>query len=135
MRRYELCLILRPEVGDEGFQAKIGNIKQMIEKEGAVFVREDIWGLRQLAYQIKNSKKAYYAFLIYDILPENIKAIQHELQIDEDVLRSIIKQEKERKIPEPVAKETQEDEKSENIDEGDIDDAKEVNKSDHGESE
>ncbi len=135
MRRYEICLILQPEMGDEGFQAKIDSIKQTLEKDGALFIREDFWGLRQLAYQIKNHKKAYYAFLIFDIQPESIKKIQQEFQIDEDVLRSIIKIEKERKIPEKIEEKPDADENSQELDEGDIHDAKEVNKSDYGESE
>lgn len=135
MRRYELCLILKPEIGDEGFHAKIEEIKQYLEKENAVYVRELLWNLRQLAYPIKNNKKGYYAFLIYDMLPEKISEIKRNFQIDEDFLRSIIRYEKEKKVLDEADKGPDIDESDKGyLDEGDGD-AKEVNSTDYGESE
>lgn len=140
MRRYEILLILKPEIGDEGFQEKMKSIKEHLEAEGSAFVKEDIWGLRQLAYPIKKNKKGYYAFLVFDIMPDKISTIKKEFEIEDDLLRSIIKLFKERKGIEPESAKADEkasnDEKGtdDNMDEGDGS-AKEVNKTDYGESE
>lgn len=136
MRRYEICLILKPDIGDDGFKTKIESIKERITKDGAVFIKEDIWGLRQLAYQIATHKKAYYAFLIFDILPDNVLEIKREFQLDEEILRSIIKLEKQRRVVEKSIEQPEAADREIKLDEGDIeDDIKEVDKSDYGESE
>ncbi|NCP77014.1 30S ribosomal protein S6 [Candidatus Gracilibacteria bacterium] len=68
MRKYELMLILNPELGDAGAATLLGEVKAELTAVGAKVEKEDIWGVKDIAYKIRNSKTGYYA--LYNLVLE-----------------------------------------------------------------
>lgn len=65
MRKYELMLILNPELSEQDRNSLIEDIKSELAAVWAKIESEDIWGTKDLAYKIKWSRTGYY--LLYKI--------------------------------------------------------------------
>jgi small subunit ribosomal protein S6 len=59
----------------------------LIKELGGEVIYEESWGLRNLAYPINNSKKAFYEFMNIEIPGENIKTLNSKLNLNENVIR------------------------------------------------
>ncbi len=85
-RNYELVLMLDPEVADEGREKVAGDVKQAIEGAGTLD-RADNWGLRPMAYEIKQRNEADYRFYRFQGEPALLERLDHSLKITDGVLR------------------------------------------------
>lgn len=65
MRKYELMLIINPELTDDERNNSIADIKLELTSAGVKIIGEDIWWVKDLAYKIRSSKTGYY--IIYNI--------------------------------------------------------------------
>lgn len=65
MRKYELMLIINPELSQEERDALFTDIKWELTSWNVKIISEDDWWVRDLAYKIKSSKTGYY--IIYNI--------------------------------------------------------------------
>ena len=64
-KKYELALIFKPDLSEEIFNNEMENIKNMIDKSGAVIEKIDAWGKKKLAYEIKKFSEGNYNFIIF----------------------------------------------------------------------
>ena len=78
--------MLDPEVADEGREKVVGDVRQAIEGAGTLD-RADVWGLRKLAYEIKQRNEADYRFYRFQGEPELLERLDHSLKITDGVLR------------------------------------------------
>ena len=51
-----------------------------------LFIKKS-WGLRNLAYPIKENKKAFYEFMNIEMPQENISQLNSKLNLNENVIR------------------------------------------------
>ena len=58
MRSYELICIVHPQVDGEALTAVIETVKGLVERNGGKVTDVEPWGLRRLAYPIRNSSQA-----------------------------------------------------------------------------
>jgi small subunit ribosomal protein S6 len=85
-RNYELVLMLDPEVADEGREKVAGDVRQAIEAAGTLD-QADTWGLREMAYEIKQRNEADYRFFRFQGEPPLLERLDHSLKITDGVLR------------------------------------------------
>ena len=90
MRDYELMYILRPTVGDDQLDAATGNVDTLISNLGGEVGDKNPWGKRRLAYPIQKHEDGYYMVAKIKLEPEQIKALEEQLRITEDVIRHMI---------------------------------------------
>jgi len=93
-RFYEIALIIRPDLGEEGYVEKLAQLKNIFTEQGVRIVGEDNWGLRKMAYTIKKHKEAFYCFLAAEMEPDTVKLINYDAEMDEDVLRIMVRLQK-----------------------------------------
>lgn len=60
MNKYEIMFIVKPDVEDDARNALIESFKGILTANGGTVDNVDEWGLRDLAYEIKDYKKGYY---------------------------------------------------------------------------
>jgi small subunit ribosomal protein S6 len=90
-RGYELMLIISPNLSEAETVDELNSVKQMISELGGTIFSEDIWGIRELAYTIKQCNKGYYAvYYINFEKNEKVKELEKALTIQNTVLRSLI---------------------------------------------
>lgn len=90
MRRYELMLVLSPEVPDDRSQTLIDRTTRQIVAGGGQIVKVAPWGRRRLAYPIDRHRDGSYHIVVFECPPEVIGELERGLLITEDVLRHLI---------------------------------------------
>src|SRR4051795_9575382 len=90
MRRYELMLVLRPDVADDRAQAVIDRTTRGIVAAGGSIVKVAPWGRRRLAYQIDRYREGSYHIVLFEAPPDALAEMERTLQITEDVLRHLV---------------------------------------------
>jgi len=90
MRRYELMLILRPDVADDKAQAVIDRTTRQLLGAGGQIVKVAPWGRRRLAYQIGAFREGSYHIILFEAPPEAIVEVERLLLITEEVIRHLV---------------------------------------------
>ena len=90
MRRYELMLVVRPDVADDKSQAVIDRTTRQIVAAGGQIVKVAPWGRRRLAYPIDRHREGSYHIVLFEAPPDAITELEHSLLITEEVLRHLV---------------------------------------------
>lgn len=90
MRRYELMLVLRPDLPDDRTQAVLDRTTRGIAAAGGQIVKVAPWGRRRLAYTIDRHREGSYHILIFEAPAEAIAELERGLLITEEVLRHLV---------------------------------------------
>jgi small subunit ribosomal protein S6 len=114
MRRYELMLVLRPDVADDRSQAVIDRTTRQIVAGGGQIVKVAPWGRRRLAYQIDRFREASYHIILFQAPANVIAELERSLLITEEVLRHLVTRDER-----PVKATRRDDGDLEGLDEGD----------------
>ena len=89
MALFEHVVLLKQDLSSSDLETEIKNHNEIISKFNGSIVSKESWGLRNLAYPIKNNKKAFYELMNIDIPNENIKMINEKLNLNENIIRYI----------------------------------------------
>ncbi|MBN1179460.1 MAG: 30S ribosomal protein S6 [Anaerolineae bacterium] len=89
MHDYELTLIIAPRVDQEGVDAILDAIKQFVEVDGGTLNSVKPWGLRRLAYAIKDMGEGQYVFIELRMPPHKVAPLERTLKLNESVLRHL----------------------------------------------
>jgi small subunit ribosomal protein S6 len=90
MRRYELMLIIRPDVPDDKSQALVDRTTRQVVTAGGRIVKVAPWGRRRLAYPIDRHREGSYHIILFEAPTEAITELEHTLLITEEVLRHLV---------------------------------------------
>jgi len=90
MRRYELMLVLRPDVADDRAQAVIDRTTRQIVASGGQIAKVVPWGRRRLAYQIDRYREGSYHIILFEAPADAIAEMERTLLITEEVLRHLV---------------------------------------------
>jgi small subunit ribosomal protein S6 len=90
MRRYELMLVLRPDVADDKAQAVIDRTTRQLVASGGQIIKVAPWGRRRLAYQIDRYREGSYHIVLFEAPPDALGEMERTLQITEEVLRHLV---------------------------------------------
>lgn len=90
MRRYELMLLLRPDLEDDKLQSAVEKVTRAIVNGGGSLSKVSPWGKRRLAYPIQHLREASYFLIHFDIEPAAVREIERGLLISEEILRHLV---------------------------------------------
>ena len=90
MRRYELMLLLRPDLEDDKLQAAVEKVTRAIVNAGGSLSKVSPWGKRRLAYDIQHHREASYFLIHFDIEPSQVREIERGMLISEEILRHLV---------------------------------------------
>lgn len=90
MNSYYLTLVLKPDLEEKERKELLNSItERLVRKEGKV-EKEDLWGVRPLAYPLKRNTSGYFAHFEIQADPQNAKGLDKSLKVEEDVLRYLL---------------------------------------------
>ena len=115
MRRYELMLVLRPDVADDRSQAVIDRTTRSIVGAGGQIVKVAPWGRRRLAYPIDRQREGSYHIILFEAPSEAVAELERGLLITEELLRHLIT-----RVERPVRAARRDGATEESADEGDL---------------
>jgi len=87
MALYEHVVVTRPDISPQQVDALVEDITRIVTDGGGKVGKSEYWGLRNLAYPIRKSRKAHYSLLNIDAPGPVIHEIERRHRINEDVLR------------------------------------------------
>jgi small subunit ribosomal protein S6 len=90
MRRYELMIVLRPDVPDDKSQTLIDRTTRQIVAGGGQIVKVAPWGRRRLAYPIDRHREGSYHIVVFEAPAELVAELERGLLITEELLRHLI---------------------------------------------
>ena len=90
MRRYELMLVLRPDLADDKVQASLERTARAIAGGGGQIVKQAPWGRRRLAYPIAHHREGSYYVILFEAPATAISELERGLMISEEVLRHLV---------------------------------------------
>ena len=90
MKKYELALVLSPNLEEEALAAEKDSVKALIERFGGTVENVDDWGKRRLAYEIQKVTEGYYSFITFSAEPTAPTELESRMRIKENVLRYLI---------------------------------------------
>jgi small subunit ribosomal protein S6 len=90
MRRYELMLVIRPDVADDRSQGLVDRTTRQIVAAGGQIIKVAPWGRRRLAYPIDRHREGSYQIILFESPAEAITELEHTLLITEEVLRHLV---------------------------------------------
>ncbi len=89
-KKYELMLVLQPELLESALNKKLKEFESFLTENGGKVDLKDVWGKRDLAYRIKSYDSAIY--VAYNlVLPTTfLKELDEHMRIDKDIIRSLV---------------------------------------------
>jgi small subunit ribosomal protein S6 len=115
MRRYELMLVISPDVADDKSQALVDRTTRQIVTAGGQIVKVAPWGRRRLAYPIARHREGSYQIILFEAPADSIVELEHTLLITEEVLRHLVT-----RVERPIKAARHDGEDGESLDDTDL---------------
>jgi small subunit ribosomal protein S6 len=90
MKKYEIMYIVRDGLDEETRKAEVAKIHAVLTNNGAEITNVNEWGVRDLAYEIKDQKKGYYVVLKASAPATAINEFDRLGKINATMLRHLI---------------------------------------------
>ena len=87
MALFEHVIILKQSLSSNELSNELKNHTDLVSELKGNVVYQESWGMRNLAYPIKNNKKAFYEFMNIEMPQENIDLMNSKLNLNENVIR------------------------------------------------
>ncbi|MBI5789320.1 MAG: 30S ribosomal protein S6 [Candidatus Schekmanbacteria bacterium] len=90
MKEYEGLILLEPNLEEAGLDDLVGKFTANITKRNGEIILVEKWGKRPLSYEIKKHSRAHYVLIVFKTAPENVKTLDRQLKLSEQVIRYLI---------------------------------------------
>ena len=87
---YEVALILRPEVEDEGQEAIIERLSEILTSQGGQVENVEKWDRRRLAHPINKVNEGIYYFIQGQFPTSVLPELDRTIKLTEDILRYMV---------------------------------------------
>ncbi|MBQ6004671.1 MAG: 30S ribosomal protein S6 [Selenomonadaceae bacterium] len=89
MRKYEVIFIIR-SMEEEATLAVIDKFAKLIAANGGTITKEDRWGKRRLAYEIKKEAEGFYVLFYVTCEPACVAECDRVMKITDEILKHMI---------------------------------------------
>ncbi len=90
MNKYELALLVSPELDEENLTQLVDKATQWITDGAGQVVKVENWGKRRLAYPIRKHRDGIYIFVQVEMEPKGVAEVERNLNLAEPVLRHLV---------------------------------------------
>ena len=111
MQKYTLTVLIKEKLTE----ADRNNLFESFKKSFSNLIREDLWGVRSLAYSIKHNNKAFFAHFEFEAEPKAIITLDKNIRLNEDIIRHLIVRVESKRQKTKITKEKIAEEKVEEI--------------------
>ncbi len=87
MALFEHIIMLKQDLSSAELSDEIKKHEEILSDLNGNLVYKESWGLRSLAYPIKENKKAFYEFMNIEMPKEKIDKLNAQLNLNENVIR------------------------------------------------
>ena len=90
MRKYELTVIVKPDVDAANMVVIQEKIKGILAADGGTIVKTDVWGMRRLGYPIRKAREGQYVHMLVELEPGVVAGVENRVKLVEDILRHLL---------------------------------------------
>ncbi|TVR73257.1 MAG: 30S ribosomal protein S6 [Marinilabiliales bacterium] len=87
LNQYETVFIITPVLSESQMKEAVEKVRKIITDNGGEIVHHEDWGLRKLAYPIKNKSTGFYNHFEFRAPGELVAKLETEYKRDERFLR------------------------------------------------
>ncbi|MEF2230566.1 MAG: 30S ribosomal protein S6 [Pseudodesulfovibrio sp.] len=84
---YETLVLLSPELAEDNRKEILGNLVDIVEREGGKMVETDDWGIRQLAYPVQKQTRGYYVRLVFEAPGALVAELERNIRITDGIFK------------------------------------------------
>ncbi len=88
MSRYELMVILDPDIEERTIGPSLDTLLGVVREAGGSIDNVDVWGRRRLAYEIDHKVEGIYAVINVNAESAAVTELDRQLRLNEAVLRT-----------------------------------------------
>lgn len=88
-REYETVVVLPADLPDEAGQEVFGRLTEIVEKAGGSVLRQDGWGKKKFAYDVRNNSRGNYLVFHYAAPSDTVFAVERHLRNSDVVVRFV----------------------------------------------
>ncbi|MCA0253011.1 MAG: 30S ribosomal protein S6 [Actinobacteria bacterium] len=88
MRKYEVMVIIDPDVDDRQVNGLLEKPLAGLTKAGGTLDNLDVWGRRKLAYDIRKKSEGIYAVINVTAEPDVVKELNRQFTLNEQIMRT-----------------------------------------------
>ena len=89
MRKYEVVFIIKP-LEEEQINAVVEKFSKLITTNGGKIDKDDRWGKKRLAYEIKDEVEGYYVLFYVTCEPACVDECDRVMKITDELLKHMI---------------------------------------------
>lgn len=90
MNKYELVVVVKPTLDEDGIKAEFDKVNELITKFGGTIDNIDNWGKRRLAYEIAKQNDGIYNIISFTAPGTTPIEIESRIRIMENILRYLV---------------------------------------------
>ena len=90
MKTYELMTIAKSELTDEGAKELATQVQDLVKSFDGKIIKDDFWGKRKLAYEIKHDSEGYYDVVTFELSSEALLKFKQKLNLVPNILRYLV---------------------------------------------
>lgn len=84
---YETLLLLSPELGSEGGKEVLDNLTGIIDRDGGQILKNDDWGVKELAYPVRKQTRGHYVRLEYSLPPGKVSEFERNIRNTDGIFK------------------------------------------------
>ncbi len=89
MPLYESTFVVRQDAPRSDVNKLIEDFSNIVKQQGGTVVKNEYWGLRNLAYKINKNRKGHYVMLALNASHEAVKELERNIGLHEDIIRHL----------------------------------------------
>lgn len=90
MHRYELVVVINPDIAEEDVPAAIERVSAAVTGRGGEVIEVQPWGRRKLAYPIRRHLEGNYVTTQLRLDPARVREVEAGFAISEEILRHLL---------------------------------------------
>jgi small subunit ribosomal protein S6 len=90
MTNYELMTIVKSSLTEQGAKDLSKQVQDLIGTLGGKVVKDDFWGKRKFAYEVKGSTEGYYDVITFTLASDQTTKLEQKLNLINDLVRYLV---------------------------------------------
>lgn len=82
--------IAKSELTDQGAKELATQVQDLIKSFDGKIIKDDFWGKRKLAYEIKHDSEGYYDVVTFELSSEALLKFKQKLNLVPNILRYLV---------------------------------------------
>ena len=90
MNQHEVNIILDPALTEDGVEAEISGLREVVAKKTGEVLEVQKWGKKRLAYEVKKRREGQYVLMKVGGMGEVVADLERHFRITEAILKGMV---------------------------------------------